>query len=310
VIVSQPLDLLSLACSLDAVGDTVRALAVLDLAAAGNAAAADALALKGNLLRARGDIRQAADVFDLLDRRHPDHPYARYLSDLLGGASPALPCSRPAPWPSAFVRIEDFLDRARHDELLALVTSRSSAFEPSTVGTVAANGREPQVVLGDRVSFRLTDITPVARWIRPLITACLPTIGARLGIGSFAVAEIELKCTAYGDGNFFKVHSDGRFHHSRRVSFVYYFHRLPKRYSGGALLLYDGDVANPTRYFPDRLTRLETLDNSIVLFPSGSHHEVTRVVSPSGRLEDARFTFAGHVHAADPKALAPGAPAA
>ena len=162
--------------------------------------------------------------------------------------------------------------------------------------------------LGER-SFRLAEVSPIAQWLRPLVEARLPAIAALLGIAPFAVGEIELKCTAYGDGNFFGVHSDRLFHPTRRISFVYYFHHLPKPYSGGALLLYDGDVGNASRYFGDRLTRVETLDNSVVFFPSGAFHEVTRVVSPSGRFEDARFTFAGHVHDRDEAAPTNATPA-
>jgi Rps23 Pro-64 3,4-dihydroxylase Tpa1-like proline 4-hydroxylase len=47
-----------------------------------------------------------------------------------------------------------------------------------------------------------------------------------------------------------------------------------------------------------------------VFFPSGTFHEVTRVASPSGRLEDARFTFAGHVHTADGATTALDTPSA
>lgn len=293
------IDLVDLASSLDAAGQTEKAFTVLDLAVAESARAIDALELKGQWLRARGDLRRAAEVFDQLSRRQPEHRSARYLAALLAGSHLAIPDSRPAPWPSAFVRLEDFLDDARHRELLELVTRSASAFEPSTVGVMGANGREPRVDLGSRTSFRLTDVGPVARWLRPLVEERLPTIRTLLGVAPFALKEIELKCTAYGDGHFFGAHSDSRYQPSRRISFVYYFHHLPKRYSGGALLLYDGDRADPAKYFTDRLTRLETLDNSVVFFPSGSYHEVERVVSPSGRLEDARFTFAGHVQARD-----------
>jgi hypothetical protein len=202
------------------------------------------------------------------------------------------------------VRIEDFLDGARHDELLDFVTDPASAFEPSTVGGMGANGPEPRVDPAVRVSFRIGGIGPVAQWLRPAIEACLPSIGTRLGIAPFDAAPLELKCTAYGNGHFFRAHSDSRHHPTRRISFVYYFHHLPKRYSGGALLLYDGDAADPTRFMPDSVTRLETLDNSIVFFPSRTFHEVTPVVSPSGRLADGRFTFAGHMHIADEEAAA------
>jgi predicted 2-oxoglutarate/Fe(II)-dependent dioxygenase YbiX len=294
---AQDVDLIDLAWSLDTDGHTTKAFAALDLALSSESNVADALELKGHLLRSRGELRPAAKVFDELARRDPEHSYARYLSDLLSDAHPSLPAARPAPWPAPYVRLENFLDRARHNEVMALLASRATAFEPSTVGVMGANGREPRVDLNSRLSFRLTEVGPIAHWLLPLIKEPLRTIGALLGIAPFAMGQIELKCTAYGDGNFFSVHSDSVYHPTRRISFVYYFHRSPKPYSGGALLLYDGDVENAGRYFPDRVTRLETLDNSIVFFPSSAYHEVARVVSNSGHFEDARFTFAGHVHA-------------
>jgi hypothetical protein len=290
------LDYLDLAWSLDVAGQTAKALAVLDVAVSRESRVAEALALKGDLLRSQGQLQEAAEVFDLLARREPDHPRARYLARLLAGDNPPMPGVRPAPWPSPFVRIENFLDGGRHGELLALVTSGSSVFEPSTVGAMGAGGVAPRVDVESRLSFQLTDIGPVARWLRELIAEQLPAVRAQLSVGPFAVGKMDLKCTAYGDGNFFAVHSDNLLHPTRRISFVYYFHHLPKHYAGGALLLFDGDPSDPLRYYHDRATRIETLDNSIVFFPSGSYHEVTRVVSPSGRFEDARFTFAGHVH--------------
>ena len=300
------MDWLALANSLDAAGETDRALAVLDVAVSADSSTNEALVLKGNLLRSRGELRRAAEVFDLLGRRDPDHPYARYLAGLLNGLSPALPDVRPSPWPSPFVRLEDFLDPVRHGDLLRLVTSEQCTFEPAAVSAMGATGSESRVDLDRRISSRLTDIAPVALWLRPLIAELLQSITVRLRIAPFTVSEIELKCNVYGDGSFFKVHSDSLNIPTRRISFVYYFHQMPKAYSGGALLIYDGDVADPTRYFTDHVTRIETLDNSIVFFPSGAYHEVTRVVSPSGRFEDARFTFSGHVHAVDGDSVVPG----
>jgi hypothetical protein len=300
--------LLTLARSLEAAGDTHRALAVLDLAAAKEEGAAEALSLKGDLLRARGDLLQAAAVFELLGRSHPDHSRARYLSALLSGAPAPQPASRPAPWPPPFVRLENFLDRDRHAELMAFVTDESQAVEPSTVGGLVAAALQRRVDYTVRRSFRITSIDTVALWLRPLIEACIEPITSRLGLAPFTPDPLELKCTAYGDGNFFRLHSDTRNHPTRRISFVYYFHRMPKRYSGGALLLYDGDVADPAKFFPESVTRLETVDNSLVLFPSSTYHEVDTVVSPSGLLADARFTFAGHVHVAGEHPATPTAP--
>jgi SM-20-related protein len=301
--------LLTLARSLEAAGDTRRSLAVLDLAAAKESAVADALSLKGDLLRARGELLQAAAVFDRLARQHPDHARARYLSALLCGADAPPPPSRPAPWPPPFVRLENFLERDRHDELLSFVTSDAAALEPSTVGGTDAGVQQPRVDHDVRMSFRILAIDPVALWLRPRIEARLAAMTSRLGLAPFTPRTVELKCTVYADGSFFRVHSDSRRHPTRRISFIYYFHHMPKRYSGGALLLYDGDVADPARFFPESVTRLDTVDNSLVFFPSSTHHEVTPVVSPSGLLTDARFTFAGHVHVADESAM-PDTPAA
>ena len=286
--------LLTLASSLEAAGDADKALAVLDLALAGETGATDALALKGDLLRSRGELQRAGDVFDQLCRRSDD-PRARYLAALLGGMPAVIPDLRPAPWPSAFVRLENFLDPAHHHEMLALMTSGAEAFEPSTVGADGVNGREPRVVLTSRISHRLVAIEGVRQWMRPLIEECLQSIATRLGVAPFVTASIDIKCTVYGDQCFFKTHSDSISFPTRRISFVYYFHHQPKRYSGGGLLLYDGDTADPSTHCHTRSTRLDPIDNSIVFFPSGTFHEVTRVVSPSGRLEDGRFTLAGHV---------------
>lgn len=295
---TKTLNLVDLARSLDAAGQGDRALTVLDRAVSRDDEADAALALKADMLRSRGALRLAAETFQVVAERNARHPFARYLSDLLSGRPSPLPDARPAPWPSPFVRLEHFLDGARHDELLALVSQQASAFEPSTVGVAVGNGREPRVVPDARTSYRLAAIEPVAEWMRPLVAARIPMVFAQLGVAPFEPAEIEIKCTAYGDGNFFLAHSDNLGHPTRRISYVYYFHSLPKRYTGGALILYDGNVADPSRFYPDRFTRLDTVDDSIVFFPSGIVHEVDRVVSPSGRFEDARFTLAGHVHAA------------
>jgi hypothetical protein len=302
--------LLTLARSLAAAGDTRRSLAVLDLADSRAGGAADALALKGDLLRAHGDLPRAAAVFDLLDRSHRDQARARYLSALLAGAPAPQPASRPAPWPPPFVRLEGFLDRDRHDELMTFVTAGLHACEPSTVGRMEGNAPQPRVDYAARTSMRIAGIGPIAQWLRPLIEACIAPAAIQLGLAPFTPTTVELKCTAYGDGGFFRIHSDSQNHPARRISFVYYFHQVPKRYSGGALLLYDGDVADPTTFFPESFTRLDTVDNSLVLFPSNTHHEVEPVVSPSGLWTDARFTFAGHVHAAADDAATPVAPPA
>jgi tetratricopeptide (TPR) repeat protein len=184
-------DLLALAQTLTGAGDIDRALAVLELAAEREASVADALSRRGDRLRAHGDLREAAGVFRLLGQRRPDDLRATYLSALLSGAPAALPPSRPAPWPAAFARLEDFLDGARHRELLQAVTADTARFEPSTVGGMGPHGPEPRVDLDTRTSFRVVGMDGAATWLRPLVQHCLGPISAQLGLGPFQAGMIE-----------------------------------------------------------------------------------------------------------------------
>jgi Rps23 Pro-64 3,4-dihydroxylase Tpa1-like proline 4-hydroxylase len=148
-----------------------------------------------------------------------------------------------------------------------------------------------------RVSLHLPDIAPIKAWFLPLVRSRLAEMIARCDVTPFTPGEIETRCTAYADGAFFKTHSDNLYHVTRRLSFVYYFHRTPKPYTGGDLLLYDAEPEDASHYFSDRFTRIETRDNSLIVFPSELFHEVTRVVSPSSAFADSRFTLNGHIHA-------------
>jgi hypothetical protein len=295
--------LLPLAWSLHMAGMTGRALALLETML-GAEPQVDALELKVLLLRRSGALAEAADACDALARVQPEHPYATYAADVLRGVAPPANVRRSAPWPGAFCLIEHFLDDARHGELLELVNDRADAFVPATVGIPTETGRRPGVDPDQRVSVRLADIEPIRSWFLPLVQSRLAEMIARCDTTPFTPNEIELKCSAYANGHFFKAHSDNFYHVTRRLSFVYYFHRTPKPYTGGDLLLYDTSVNDASRYDPDRFTRIETRDNSLLVFPSELFHEVTPVMSPSGAFADARFTLNGHIHAcAKPPAI-------
>ena len=68
--------------------------------------------------------------------------------------------------------------------------------------------------------------------------------------------------------------------------------REPKRFSGGDLLLYDTDLeADSGRR--TAFSRIEPLQNSLVVFPSGYLHEVTSVECVTDDFGDGRFTVKG-----------------
>ena len=109
--------------------------------------------------------------------------------------------------------------------------------------------------------------------------------------------DIEAQLTAHNDNNFYKVHNDsGSADTAHRVlTFVYYFNRQPKAYSGGELRVYDHKVANGYHYAAETFRTIEPTDNSMVFFASEEMHEVLMVKCPSRVFMDSRFTINGWV---------------
>jgi Rps23 Pro-64 3,4-dihydroxylase Tpa1-like proline 4-hydroxylase len=197
----------------------------------------------------------------------------------------------PELWPAPFVRIEHFLTPAEHDFLLETADQQQSLLENSKIGE-----RDGQYNPEQRSSWvlckKLDELIP---WFLPRVKEALVDVLPRLQVAPFAVGEVELQMTVHRSGGFYKIHQDGdsgkEQNGGRRVSYVYYFHRLPKRFTGGDLLLYDTNVEDGT--YAAAFTRIETLDNSIVFFPSPYFHQVTTVRCETDEFGDSRFTLNG-----------------
>jgi hypothetical protein len=192
-------------------------------------------------------------------------------------------------------RLTDALAPEVLQSLLHWTLANEAAFTPSKV---AGGGYAPDI----RVSDRVKEIGPMRPLLEPHLRALWPEIAAAAGSKPFEPDVVELEIAAHGDGAFFRPHHDlpvgaerhaakkeGALPGDRVVSAVLYYHRVPQRFSGGALRLYrfgarTGDDA-PEGAFVD----VEPLANSLVAFPSWAVHEVRPVSCPSGRFEDRRF---------------------
>jgi Rps23 Pro-64 3,4-dihydroxylase Tpa1-like proline 4-hydroxylase len=185
----------------------------------------------------------------------------------------------------------DFLDEAEHQALLDWSLAHRERFEPARLtGHVLDPSR--------RVAERLKDLGPHRAVLERRLTERLGDIFRRTGTKPFEIETFELEVAAHGDGAFFAHHSDlpvGRGRQplggdksgkqDRLVSAVYYFHREPKRFSGGALRLYRlGDYEASGDY-----VEFEPERNSLVVFPSWARHEVRRVSCPDCAFDDYRF---------------------
>ena len=205
-------------------------------------------------------------------------------------ASPVL-----APMPPSDVR-DRFLDPQTHQALLDYTLANANRFSQATVYRADAM----RVDTDARDNLKLSDLGPLKDPIRQRMLAALPDLAASLGCTFPPGAMLELEITAYGDGAFYRAHTDtgipGRDDPAqpkerdpRLLSAVYYFHRQPKGFSGGALRLFrwgQCDFEDPANF-----RDFEPADNRLVTFLSWSRHEVRPVTCPSQRFEDYRFAI-------------------
>lgn len=188
-------------------------------------------------------------------------------------------------------RYSGFLAEHEREGLLRWTLNQRERFKPSTViGGIVNPDR--------RVSEKTGKLGPFREIFERKIGALLDDLFRRTGTRPFEPEYYELELVAHGDGAHFKPHTDIPFGPGRKplggdksgtqdrlLSGVYYFHRAPKAFSGGALRLYrfGGSEA------PDDWVDVEPEQNSLVVFPTWATHEVLPISCPSKDFADSRF---------------------
>jgi Rps23 Pro-64 3,4-dihydroxylase Tpa1-like proline 4-hydroxylase len=190
--------------------------------------------------------------------------------------------------PSYFAQVENFLTPAQVQNLLKYVLEREAKFEPTSNSANDPNYR--------RSSF-LPVFPEFSELIVNRIRDMMPYIVTYLGLPSFIVGNIESQLTAHNDGNYYKIHNDNGSPDSatRELTYVYYFNRQPKSFTGGELLIYDSKIENNFYVGASSYHTVQPLHNSIVFFLSRYMHEVLTINCPSKHFADSRFTINGWV---------------
>jgi hypothetical protein len=175
--------------------------------------------------------------------------------------------------------IDDFLDARGVQSLLDYCEASENRFKPTTVRTEDGTRVEP----GSRISLGLEDLGPCLEPFENRLRAAEPMLRKRLGMGAYDFKDIELQIAAHNEGAFFCRHCDSNrgWGLDRVISAVYYFHRNPCGFSGGALRLYPLTGVGHMEVAPAH--------NRLVAFPSFVQHEVMRVACPSGEFMASRF---------------------
>ncbi len=193
--------------------------------------------------------------------------------------------------------LEEFLVASELRQVVEFALERRGAFRASSIVAPGAEGQS-RVDITQRRSLLLDQLGELESMFNARIRQVLPGVLQQLGLPAVTPNQIDVQMTATGDGEYFNVHLDNsteRFQ-SRKLSFVYFFHREPKAFEGGQLRIFDLDRYDQVAQAGARYTEVEPVQNQIVFFPSGYLHEIALVHAPSGAFEDSRFTVNGWIH--------------
>lgn len=196
------------------------------------------------------------------------------------------------PLVSRYLLIENLLTDTQNQQLLNYVWQRKSDFVPTTTSTKAENYRS-SLVLHSFPKFREIIVNKIKE--------IFPDVLTKLDIPSFSIADIESQLTVHNDNNFYKIHNDNGSPDTatRVLTYVYYFHREPKSFTGGNLIIYDSQIKGKYYVKADTFKTVEPQNNSIVFFLSRYMHEVLPVNCPSKAFADSRFTINGWIRRTD-----------
>ena len=257
-----------------------------------------ALILAGGLARSAGDFALAAEYYARAQILDPGNPHIAAAVQVLSGKPLETRLEEDMPVIVPFVRLAGFLGAAEHEQVMDFAQANLASFQESHV----LRGVEQAYDTTVRSSRVAMEPKEIASWFKPLVVAALPQVFARLGCEAFEVAKVELQMTAHLDGDFYAMHNDNSHGHrqghdsdGRRISFVYYFCREPKRFTGGDLRLFDTDLKRGA-FRKEVFSRVAPDDNTIVFFPSAAMHEVGRLEMQSLDSADGRFTLNGWLH--------------
>jgi len=242
----------------------------------------------------RNDEKTRATVFNL-EIGNEEGSLVFAASDLVAvSTNPAISIDLKIENPEfEFSRVvkEDYLSKKDMAKLLKFVEAHAGEFRRSRVTSGVRKARR---------SLVLYDLGDFGEMFRERISSDLPAILEQLKIPAFPVSEIECQLTTHNNAHYFRRHRDaGARNAARLVTYVYYFHKEPRRFEGGSLRFYRGRLENGVYICGEADIDLEPTNNSMLFFPSACYHEVLPIKCSSGEFKDGRFTVNGWVRMAE-----------
>lgn len=186
------------------------------------------------------------------------------------------------------VQLDGFLTASEVAWLMELAFASEHLFIPSRLSDNRSDYRHSLVMAAPHEVWEL---------IAGKIRAVMPEVMPQLRVGKFAVGDVDCQITASIDGSYFKIHTDAGANETekRQLTYVYYFNREPKGFTGGELRIYDDAIRNGKLSATDSFQVIDPRHNSMVFFQAAVMHEVIPVIVPSKAFRDARFTVNGWI---------------
>lgn len=236
--------------------------------------------------RKQGKLQDAIHYYAKLSALHPENANYRYaIAALTGNLGGNIPDDIDQPNLCPFFEWSNFLPESTIQTMIDFVQKYQANFHPSLVDS---GDYKPKA--RNSMSLKLKG-SPVRKKIRDLIIERYPEITLRLGLKPFDLVQTEVKLVAYHNNEYFRTHQDGGT--GRLISYTYFFHPEPKRFSGGEFVAFDTDKSSST--FDSTFTRIIPKRNSAFFFPSHYYHAVLPVITQNNDFMSARFVIIGHL---------------
>jgi Rps23 Pro-64 3,4-dihydroxylase Tpa1-like proline 4-hydroxylase len=198
-------------------------------------------------------------------------------------------------FPAVYFLMDDFLLPEEMSLIWSYIINRETEFQVTRVSPPSGPMSVNEEYRRSRV---LMDLGPYRTFLALRLRSYLPSVLRHLRHRPFEVSHLDLQITATNDGEFFRTHSDSGVapYHTRQITFVHYFFRHPKRFTGGDLTLYDTRIDGFQRFADGASLTVAPRHNQVLFFPSRLLHEVHAVRCPSRGFRHSRFTLNGWFH--------------
>lgn len=249
-----------------------------------------------NTYRKSGQLELAAKASGEWLKLSPTDIKAKYLRDILNNTQYlANPHRTDEIQPAPYSIFSNFLSTEERNHFWQLAQNNKDRFNDAGIGLGEKNVIDESKRVTQVLQLNKDDKILFLNHLKPVVLKSLE----RFKIHNNGIKSIEVKLTAHDEGGFFEIHQDGFEvvgNGHRHLSWIYYFHKTPKRYKGGELVIFDSTCQpEEHRYMPSEFTRYIPKDNELIIFPSWFHHGVTHVRKQIGDFSASRFAVAGHV---------------